>query len=168
MNQATLLSSIDKIIDAYVQRGFTITRLHMDNAFKCLENDLRSDGRNVTMNTVAANEHDPLIERTIRHVKERCRCAYTITEYKRMPRRLTTELVNAMVYWINCTPRVDGVHPVLSPRTIMTDQQLTKKHVEFQFGDFVQATQPPRAPTTTNSMDERTSNAIYCLLSGNT
>ena len=50
----------------------------------------------------------------------------------------------------------------------MTGQQLTAKHVEFQFGDFVEATQPPRSQTTGNSMDERTSNAIYCFTSGST
>ena len=65
-------------------------------------------------------------------------------------------------------PRQDGVHPVLSRRIIMTGQQLTAKHVEFQFGDFVEATQPPRSQTTGNSMEKRTSDAIYCFTSGST
>ena len=77
------------------------------------------------------------------------------------------ELVNAMVYWINCVPQKDGVHPTLSPRAIMTGQQLTSKHVEFQFGDFLQAVQPPGSQNTGNTMDERTSDAIYCMPSGN-
>ena len=92
---------------------------------------------------VAANEHEPNIERCIRQVKERCRCAYASLNFKHYPRKLATELVIAMVYWINCVPRKDGVHPTLSPRAIMTGQQLTSKHVEFQFGDFLQAVQPP-------------------------
>ena len=86
---------------------------------------------------------------------------------KKIPNRLTTELVCAMVYWINCATRKDGVHRAMSPRMIMTGQRLSSKNVMFQFGDFVQATEPPRAPTTVNSMDERTSDAIYCRPSGN-
>ena len=167
MNKATMLSCIDKVIKAYDHRGFTVKRMHMDNAFKWLQDDLRGGSRNIDLNIVAANEHEPNIERCIQHIKERCRCAYASIPFKRMPRRLSTELVNAMVYWINCVPRHDGVHPVMSPRMIMTGQQLTTKHTEFQFGDFIQSTQPPRATTTVNSMDERTSDSIYCFPSGN-
>ena len=142
--------------------------MHMDNAFECLQEDLTGEDRKIYLNTVAANEHEPTIERCIRHIKDRCRCAFVSVRFKRMPRRLTSELVEAMIYWINCVPRIDGVHPVISPRTIMTGQQLTAKNVEFQFGDYVQATQPPRGQNTGNSMDERTCDAIYCRPSGNT
>ena len=55
----------------------------------------------------------------------------------------------------------------MSPRMIMTGQQLNQKNVEFQVGEYVQVTEPPRAPTTLNSMDERTSDTIYCRPSGN-
>ena len=168
MNKETMLSCIDKVIKAYGHRGFTITKMHMDNAFECLRGDLQGPRRNIDLNTVAANEHEPNIERCIRHVKERVRCTSAAIQFPRLPRRLTVALVDSTIYWINCAPRRDGVHPVLSPRTIMTGQQLTSKNVEFQFGDFVQATQPPRTPNSGNSMDERTSDAIYCFPSGNT
>jgi len=49
----------------------------------------------------------------------------------------------------------------------MKGQSLTMKNTEFQFGDFVQATEPPRTNTTGNSMDPRVSDAIYCRPSGN-
>lgn len=55
----------------------------------------------------------------------------------------------------------------MSPRMLMTGQQMTTKNVQFQFCDFVQSTQPPRAPNTVNTMDERTSDSIYCFPSGN-
>jgi len=38
---------------------------------------------------------------------------------------------------------------------------------KFQFGDFVQATKPPKTNATGNNMDERVSDAIYCHPSGN-
>jgi hypothetical protein len=71
---------------------------------------------------------------------------------KKIPGQLVSELVCAMVYWINCAPRIDGVHRIMSPRMIMTGQKITSKNVSVQFGDFIQATEPPRAPTTGNSM----------------
>ena len=49
----------------------------------------------------------------------------------------------------------------------MTGQTLTEKNVKFQFGDFLQPTEPSRTNTTKNTMDERTSDAIYCRPSGN-
>ena len=167
MNKATMLASTNKVISAYHQRGFTVTNMQMDNAFETLRDDLNSQHQ-VTLNTVAASEHEPTIERCIRHVKERCRCAYAGLPFKHLPKKLGAELVNAMVYWINSVPRQDGVHPVLSPRTIMTGQQLTTKHVKFQFGDSIEATQPSKTQTTGNTMDERTSDAIYCFPSGST
>ena len=127
---AIILHSINKIISAYHQRGFAVTNMQMDNAFEMLRDDLNM--QKVTLNTVAANEHEPTIERCIRNVKERCRCAYAGLPLKHLPKKLGVELVNAMVYCINSVPRQDGIHPVLSPRTIMTGQQLTAKHVEFQ------------------------------------
>jgi len=159
-NQATMLTSIDKIKAAYELRGFKIKSMFMDNAFECLRDNLRGDKYQIELNCVAANEHEAHIERCIRHIKERSRCTFAAINFKRLPRRLVAELVCAMVYWINSSPRRDGVHPTLSPRAIMTEQSLTVKNTKFQFGDFVQVTEPPKTNTTGNSMDERVSNAI--------
>ena len=163
----SMLESIDKVSGIYEARGFNIKNVYMDNAFECLRDDLRSNGRNIELNVVAANEHEPNIERCIRHVKERCRATFASLNFQHLPRRLVTELVCSAIYWINSVPRKDGVHPTISPRTILTGQVLTEKHVRFQFGDFVQATEPPKANNTKNSMTERTSDAIYCRPSGN-
>ena len=58
----------------------------MDNAFEILRDDLNM--QNITLNTVAASEHEPTIERCIRHVKERCRCAYVGLPFKHLPKKL--------------------------------------------------------------------------------
>ena len=141
--------------------------MFMDNAFECIRDDLRGDDYQIELNCVAANEHEPYIERCIRHIKERSRCTFAAINFKWIPRRLVAELVCTMVYWINSSPRQDGVHPTLSPRAIMTGQSLAVKNTEFQFGDFVQATEPPKTNATGNIMDARVSNAIYCRPSGN-
>ena len=49
----------------------------------------------------------------------------------------------------------------------MTGKQLIANQVTYQFGDFVQATQLPRATTAKNGMDKQTSDAIYCFPLGN-
>ena len=49
----------------------------------------------------------------------------------------------------------------------MTGHPVTSKNVEFQFEEFVQATEPSKTHNSKNSMNERTSDAIYCRPSGN-
>ena len=44
----------------------------------------------------------------------------------------------------------------------MTGHPVTSKNVEFQFGEFVQATEPSKTPNSKNNIDERTSDTIYC------
>ena len=127
----TMLGCIDQLKAAYDLRGFTIKNIFMDNEFECLRNDLRKAERKIELNCVAADEHVPHIERYIRHVKERCRCTFTSLNFKRLPRRLVTELACTAVFLINSTPRMDGLHPSLSPRAIMTGHPLTNKSVEF-------------------------------------
>ena len=70
-NQATMLTSITKIKVAYELRGFKIKSMFMDNAFECIRDDLRGEDYQIELNCVAANEHEPYIERCIRHIKER-------------------------------------------------------------------------------------------------
>ena len=130
-NQETMLSCVDKLMTAYEHHGFKVKSIFMNNAFEYLREDLRGNDRNIELNCVAADEHEPNIERCIQHVKERCMCVFASLNFKRLPRRLITELANSTVYWINCCSRSDGVHPTLSSRAIMTGQVLTEKNVEF-------------------------------------
>ena len=127
-NYKTMLGCIDQLKAAYDLREFT--------KFECLRNDLRKAERKIELNCVAADEHAPYIKRCIRHVKERRRCTFASLNFKRLTRRLVTELVCTAVFCINSTPRMDGVHPTLSPRAIMTGHPLINKSVEFQFCEF--------------------------------
>ena len=158
---AAISRHINHIAVIPIQRKrFTIKNIFMGNEFECLRKDLRKAEMKIELNCVAADEHAPHIERCIRRIKERCRCTFASLNFKRLPRRLITELVCSAVLWINCTPRLEGVHPTLLPREIMTRHPLTSKHVEFQFGEFVQATESSKTPNSKNNMDERTSDAI--------
>ena len=92
-NQKTMLGCIDQLKAAYEMRGFTIKSVFMDNAFECLRKDFRKPERKIELNCVAADEHELHVERCIRHIKERCRCTFHSLNFKRLPRRLVTELV---------------------------------------------------------------------------
>jgi len=58
-------------------------------------------------------------------------------------------------------------YKTLSPRAIMTGHPITSKSIEFQFGDFVRATDQVKTSNSKNTMHKRTSNVIYCRPSGN-
>ena len=160
-----MLPCIDKIVQSYRSHGFTVATIMMDKTFRCLEEDFQE--RNIHANFVSADEYESVVERCIRHVKERYWCTFTALKFKQLGKRLTVKLVNVMVYYINCVPRHDEVHRILSPQMIMTGQQLIVKNTVFQFGDFVQAKQPSRSKNTGNSMEEQTCDAIYCFPSRN-
>ena len=54
----------------YDHCGFTIKNFCIDNELECLWKDLRGNTRNIELNCVAADEHEPHIERCIQHLKE--------------------------------------------------------------------------------------------------
>ena len=57
--------------------------LNADNEFECLREELLEIG--VTLNTPAANEHCPFIERRIRWIKEKARAIRHGLPYAVMP-----------------------------------------------------------------------------------
>jgi hypothetical protein len=59
--QNHLVKSIRKMINLYKQRGFTIETALMDREFECLRGDLPE----INLNTIAASEHVPDVERKI-------------------------------------------------------------------------------------------------------
>ena len=61
------------------------------------------------LNTAAAGEHVPDIERCIRTIKERTKSTYTMLPFKCVPRLMLIHLVKSAVLWINTFPARDGV-----------------------------------------------------------
>ena len=116
-----------------------------------------------TLNTAAADEHVPDIERYIRTVKERTRSTYTMLPYRHLPRIVLIHLVKNVVFWLNAFPTNDGVSKKYSPRYIMTGQQLSySKHAIIEFGAYVQTHEQH-----SNNMDQRTMSAICLGPTGN-
>ena len=99
-----------------------------------------------------------LNKRAIRFVKERVRCVRSMLpkRIKRVPARLMRELVVSIVKMINSIRREGGVHPIMSPRLIVTGMKMLLSL--YPPGSYVYGVKGG----TTNSIDNmRTFPALY-------
>jgi len=142
----------------YSARGFNVTTMLADNEFVPMRHDLAAEG--IMLNTTAASEHVPKIERQIRVIKERVRATRHTLPFKVIPLPMLIESIYSSPLWINAFPPKGGVSQTLSPRNIMTGVQFDyKKHCQLPFGTYVQGHQEP---SPSNSQVSRTVGAI-CL-----
>jgi hypothetical protein len=112
----------------------------------------------VNLNTTAASEHVPDIERHIRLIKERARAIRSTMPFKIIPGRMIIEMMAHVVLWLNASPPASGVSTTYSPRTIMTGTALDfTKHCQIAFGAYAEVHEDMDK---TNTMDERTQPAI--------
>jgi hypothetical protein len=89
------------------------------------------------VNTTAAKEHVPEVERKIRLIKERRRGILNTLPFKRMPRLVQIELVYHVVLWLNAFPAKSGVSDTLSPCEIVYQHKLDfTKHCKLPFGTY--------------------------------
>ena len=105
-------------------QGFVVKTIYADRAFEACKEVLNEQG--ITLLCCDTNSHVPFIERTIRFVKERVRCVRSMLprRIKRIPTRLMRELVMSTVKMMNSIRRKGGVHPVMSPRQIITERRM--------------------------------------------
>ena len=96
--------------------------LYTDGQFSFLGDDLL--GLAIQLNVCAKTEHVPEIERHIRVLKERTRCKFNALPFKKHPLRMVIENVNHSTFWLNALPPSQGIHPILSPREIITGQPI--------------------------------------------
>jgi hypothetical protein len=158
----TLLVAIKQVKRAYAQRGFALRTMLLDGQFEPLQADLAGIG--ITMNGVARDEHVPEIERYIRTTKERTRCIYTMLPFKKIPARITIEMVYASIFWLNMFPPAAGVSKTHSLRTIICGHKLDyATHCKLEFGTYVQVHEHHD-----NSMATQTTGAIALQPTGNT
>ena len=152
------MKELKKAFAEYQNRGFRIRVVHADNEFDTLEPELLELG--VEYNGVAANEHVPEIERQIRVIKERIRCAWSQLPYKYKPKNMVIALAKMVVLWLNNFTPKSGVSDIYSPRQIVKGTKLDmKKHCRIEFGAYAQV-YDEHAPT--NNMLPRTVGCI-CL-----
>ena len=152
--QKTIYNAAKHAIDIYVKRGFKVDALLMDGEFECLRSDLMSLG--VMLNTTANDEHNPVIERFIRTVKDSVKSTHVMLPFKRVPTLMLTDLVYHTIFWKNGFPHQDSVNDRLSPRTVVTGLPIDHRlHCRLEFGTYVQTHEDHD-----NTMQDRTAGTI--------
>jgi len=87
---------------------------------------------------------------------------YTLP-FEKYPHHLIVEIIYNTLFWLNCFPHKDGIHPTLSPRTIVMGTTINyDKHCRVPFGTYIQVHEQHN-----NSMASCTSSAIALRPSGN-
>jgi hypothetical protein len=156
-----LAAGIRRVMDVYSRGGFVVGTILADNEFKPLQNLLPI----LAVNTTAAKEHVPEVERRIRLIKERGRGILNTLPFKKMPQVILIELIYHVVLWINAYPSKSGVSTTLSPKEIVLRQKLNfKKHCKARFGAYCEAHDEP---TPSNTMVSRSTPAIILGPTGN-
>ena len=156
-----LAAGITRMMDLYARGGFQVGTVLMDNKFEKLWNLVPI----LVVNTTAAKEHVPEVERKIRLIKERGRGILNTLPFKKMPRLMLIELVYHVVLWLNAFPAKSGVSETLSPREIVYRHKLDfAKHCKSPFGTYCEVHDEP---TPTNTMVTRSTPAIVLGPTGN-
>ncbi|KAL3810038.1 hypothetical protein ACHAXA_000207 [Cyclostephanos tholiformis] len=156
-----LADGIRRVMDLYARGGFQVGTVLMDNEFE----PLRVLIPIIVVNTTAAKEHVPEIERRIRLIKERGRAILNTLPYKKIPQLMLIELIYHVVLWLNAFPTKSGISSTLSPREIVLRHRLDfAKHCKAPFGSYCESHDEP---VPSNSMASRTSPAIVLGPTGN-
>ena len=128
--------------------------MYMDSEFNYLDKIITS----MYINTMAAREQIPEIERQIQVIKERIRALHGGLPYYRMTSRMVIELGKYIVMMINAFPPKSCISCTYSPHTIMTGKQLGyKKKLRCPFGTYVKAHNDRNV---TNQMIDRSQGTI--------
>ncbi len=133
----------------------------MDNEFE----KIRPLVPGININTTAAKEHVPEIQRRIRVIKERVRALLNTLPFTRMPQLILIELIYHAVLWINAFPSKSSISETLSPREILLCHKLDfKRHCKAPFGSYCEAHDEPLP---TNNMVLRSTPSIVLGPTGN-
>lgn len=133
----------------------------MDREFECLRSDQMSLG--IAFNTTANDEHNPIIERIIRTIKDGVRSTYVMMIFKRIPALMLTDLVYHTIFWKNTFPHQGCVNNRMSPHTVVTGMPIDHRlHCQLEFGTYLQTNEDYE-----NSLQERTAGAIALRPMGN-
>ena len=159
--EATLIKCIKGVVTLYWKARFKVTITLMDGEFMPLCGGLAKLG--IHLNKTSRDEHVRDIERYIRTVKEQMRAIYNTLPFQKIPARLVIEMAKTAVFWLNAFPAAGGASQDLSPRTILTGQQVDyKRHCRYQFGEYTQTHEEHN-----NSMNPRMVRAISLRPVGN-
>ena len=104
-----------KVVYGYARGGFVVNLVLMDVEFEKFKDKLPL----VEVNTTAAREHVPEIERRIRTIKERVRAATCDLLFNPIPMMVLIHTVHTINLWLNATRSLSRLERGLSPRELV-------------------------------------------------
>ncbi|KAL7480380.1 hypothetical protein ACHAW6_006074, partial [Cyclotella cf. meneghiniana] len=155
---ATIIGNkLTRVLQFYNRGGFVVQTALMDREFE----SVKTTCPQLPINTTAANEHVPEIERTVRTVKDRARGVYNTLPFTcGLPRLMTIELIHFIVLWLNAFPVKSGISTKFSPRELVQRHKLSAKvHCKTPFGTYCEVHDEPDP---SNTMQSRT-HATICM-----
>ena len=109
------------VIMKYLSRGITITDVFADNEFN--QDAFREMLLPATLHICAKGEHVPIIERSVRTVKERARSVCNVVPYTKMTRLMVISLLEGVERWLNIFPNTSGDEPAPSPAMVIEGRE---------------------------------------------
>ena len=104
-----------QVVYGYARGGFVVNLMLMDQDFEKIKDVLPL----VEVNTTAAREHVPEIERHIRTIKERVRATTSLFPFNPVPKMVLIQPVYTISLWLNAGRSILGKDCGLSPRELV-------------------------------------------------
>lgn len=154
----TYQECLETVFKLYRKAGFKITMICADMEFEQLLARMHEEF-DFLPNIASAQEHVPIVERSIRTLKERCRATLHGNPYNLLPRVLIKSVVQECTRQLNFFPAKGGCSAYYSPREIMHEIKLdyTTQCMIPQLS-YVLAHDEPNP---TNTTDPRALDCIY-------
>ena len=131
----TIIMFLKKVLRRLRMRGFKVTVIHGDNEFNV--DSIKDACIPSRFHICAKNEHIPVVERSIRTVKERARCTCHSIPYTCYPRIMTIALMEQIEYWLNSFPSTDSLIESVGPANIVEGRpNVDCREKNFPFGSY--------------------------------
>jgi hypothetical protein len=79
--------------------------------------------------------------------------------YTKLPKRFLIELVNQVIKLMNSLPKKGGIHPIISPRELVTGKKLRVPSIHI--GQYVQEHTGGKTIGSNDTAEERSIDALY-------
>ena len=109
-----IINGLEKVLNIIQRRGFQIDTINADNEFAKLEHRISAH-----VEIVAAGQHVPRIERSVRTTKDRTRCFWVPLPFIRVPKLMVDECLMMVTSCLNDFPNKQGISNTLSPANII-------------------------------------------------
>ena len=135
------------VLKRYFTRGLTITDVFADNEFSSSEYE--TFFMPATLHICARGEHVPIIERSIRTIKDRARAAIACLPYDRVPSVMIISLIESVERLLNMFTENNTDH---SPMTIVEGKSIPRGDINrIPYGAYAEV-----YVGTKNTLDSRT------------